>query len=181
MISRKLYRCLACLTVFVLAAPIACESDDGDDSMGDGDTSDSNGDGDAGDGDPGDGDGDTGDGTTDCTPPGLPDPVTCQAGQYCADPVLAMCENGCLSNANCLPNQICEKQPGIDVGTCQNMAAEGPTEQEFCDKLLACDPAGTMEQCSMFYAGTNETCHQCIVDGNCGDINLGSCGDACGL
>jgi hypothetical protein len=28
---------------------------------------------------------------------------------------------------------------------------------------------------------TNEGCHTCVVDGNCGDINNGACDAACGL
>jgi hypothetical protein len=121
-----------------------------------------------------------GDGVTDCTPPGL-EKVVCQAGQYCADQVLAECENGCLSNDNCTSEQTCEKAEGEDVGTCQNMGSAGPTLDEFCMKLLTCDPSGTMDQCTTFYNGTNEGCHQCIMDGNCGDINDGSCDSSCGI
>jgi len=119
-------------------------------------------------------------GVTDCTPPGLPQ-VLCQAGQYCQDSVLGMCTNGCLSNANCAADQTCEKVGGANEGTCQNVGGGGPTEAEFCEKLLVCDPSGTMEQCSTIYKGTNEGCHTCVVDGNCGDINNGSCDAACGL
>lgn len=128
--------------------------------------------------------GETGDepgqGITDCTPPSLTK-LVCQAGQYCADAFLGACENGCLSNDNCAADQVCEKAPGEDVGSCQNTGSSGPTEAEFCSKLLTCDPSGTMAQCSMVYAGTNATCHKCIVDGNCGDINGGSCNAACGF
>ncbi len=92
-----------------------------------------------------------------------------------------MCENGCLNNDNCAADQTCEKASGKDVGTCQNNAPAGPTEQEFCDKILACDPNGTMEECSMAYAGTNDECHQCMVDNNCGNILDGACDVACGL
>lgn len=119
-------------------------------------------------------------GVTDCTPPGLPQ-VLCQAGQYCEDMVLGMCTNGCLSNANCAADQTCEKAGGANEGTCQNVGGDGPTEAEFCAKLLVCDPSGTMEQCSTIYKGTNEGCHTCVVDGNCGDINNGACDAACGL
>ncbi|MCA9636291.1 MAG: hypothetical protein KC420_09730 [Myxococcales bacterium] len=160
------------LGVVMLAVPVACSGDDssGSDSATSGDTAGST----AG------STGDLGEGVTDCTPPGLPQ-VVCQAGQYCADSVLADCQNGCLSNDNCAADQTCEKAAGEDVGSCQNMGGAGPTEAEFCEKLLVCDPAGTMEQCSMVYKGTNETCHQCIVDGNCGDINNGSCDAQCGI
>jgi len=120
-------------------------------------------------------------GVTDCTPPGLTQ-VLCQAGQYCEDSVLGICTNGCLSNANCAADQTCEKAGGANEGTCQNVGGSGPTEAEFCDKLLTCDPAGTMAQCSTLYKATNEGCHNCIVDGNCGDIiNNGSCDAACGF
>lgn len=144
----------------------ACGSDDVADSATAGETG---GDGDSG-----------GDGATECGNFGN-QPVSCQPGQYCADAVLSICENGCLTNDNCAADQTCEKLGGEDVGTCQNNAPGGPTEAEFCEKLLTCDMTGTMEQCSIFYTGTNEACHQCIVDGNCGDINGGSCDAACGL
>lgn len=126
------------------------------------------------------GGGPLGDGVTDCTPPGL-DQVVCQAGQYCEDQVLAICTNGCLSNDNCTSEQSCEKGAGEDVGSCQNVGPGGPTLEVFCMKLLTCDPAGTMDQCTTVYNGTNEMCHQCIVDGNCGDVNGGSCDMACGI
>ena len=132
------------------------------------------------------GDGDGAEGSTPCGMFGN-DPVTCSAGQYCADSVLALCENGCLTNDNCASDQTCIKADGEDVGSCQNNDdpdppdPEGPTEAEFCEKLLVCDMSGTMEQCSIIYTGTNVTCHQCIIDGNCGDINGGSCDVACGI
>jgi len=172
MLARTATRISTALTLLaLLALPSAC-TDDADDTGND-ETGGNSGDG--------DGDGGDGDGITDCTPPGVTDPVECAAGQYCSDPVLAICENGCLSNANCLSDQTCEKDSGQDVGSCQNKAGDGPTEEEFCDKLLTCDPSGTEAQCSMVYAATNQTCHECIVDGNCGDINDGSCDSACGL
>ena len=67
------------------------------------------------------------------------------------------------------------------MGSCQNVGPGGPSEEEFCMKLLTCDPMGTMDQCTTVYNGTNEMCHQCIVDGNCGDVNGGSCDAACGV
>lgn len=173
---RKLFLCFSMTT---LAAPVACVivSDD-DDSSGETTTAGTGGEDMTADESGG---GSTlGDGVTDCTPPGLPE-VVCQAGQYCADQTLADCQNGCLSNDNCASDQTCEKADGEDVGTCQNVGPGGPTLEEFCMKLLTCDPTGTMEQCTTVYNGTNETCHQCIIDGNCGDINGGSCDMDCGI
>ena len=158
------------LALLGLAFTPACGSDDVADSASAGDTDGA-----------GDGDGDSGgEGVTACGMFGN-EPVSCQPGQYCADSVLSICENGCLSNDNCAADQTCEKPPNEDVGTCQNNAAGGPTEAELCEKLLTCDMSGTMEQCSLFYTATNQACHQCIIDGNCGDINGGSCDAACGL
>jgi len=161
------------LALLALSFAPAC-SDDGGDGGADGTSGDGDGDGDGG-----------GDGVTDCTPPGL-DEVLCQAGQYCADQVLGLCENGCLSNTNCASDQECIKEDGEDVGTCQNTdttttGAEGPTLEEFCDKALACDPSGTMAECEMIYNGTIAECHQCFVDSNCGDIVDGVCDEACGF
>lgn len=153
----------------------ACSDESGDEAA--------DGTGEGGEGE-GDGDGDGGsEGVTDCTPPGL-EQVNCQAGQYCADSVLGVCENGCLSNDNCAADQECVKEEGEDVGSCQNTGGsgtEGPTLEEFCDKALACDPTGTMEQCEMIYNATIAECHQCWVDSNCGDILDGVCDQACGF
>lgn len=168
------------LTALIFAP--ACDSgDDTDTSSGETTAGDGDGDGDSS----GSGSGGDSEGTTPCGMFG-DEAVSCPPGQYCADSVLSMCENGCLSNENCASDQTCEKADGEDVGTCQNndattTGAEGPTEEEFCDKLLICDMSGTMEQCSIVYAGTNVECHQCIIDGNCGDINDGSCDAACGI
>ena len=38
-----------------------------------------------------------------------------------------------------------------------------------------------MEQCSLIYTGTHGGCHQCIIDGNCGDVNNGSRDADCGF
>lgn len=166
---------LLLLGAFAFAGSLACGGDDGETSDGDGTESTSASTG-------GTGETGTADGVTDCTPPGL-DEVVCQAGQYCADSVLGQCENGCLSNDNCTSEQVCDKADGENVGSCQNTedTGSGPTEEEFCDKLLTCDMTGTMEQCSLIYTGTNEGCHQCIIDGNCGDVNNGSCDADCGF
>lgn len=123
-------------------------------------------------------------GFTDCTPTGFEDtPTLCQPGQFCEDSNLAICENGCLSNINCADDQTCQIPAGEPVGSCANNGGGGPGLEAFCEKLLTCDPSGTMAICEMFYAGTNDGCHQCILDENCGDINdfEGACDDACGL
>jgi len=174
------------------AGPLACSGDDTGDTgdtdetsastagTGTAGTSGTASTGDTGETSTGGDTGGMGDGVTDCTPPGL-ETVVCQAGQYCADAVFGECQNGCLSNDNCTSEQVCEKAGGMNVGSCQNTGSDGPTEEEFCTKLLACDPSGTAEECSQAYAGTNEACHQCIVDANCGDILDGSCDEDCGL
>jgi len=162
---------------------VACgDEDDGDDDGASADGASSNGDGASASASASDTNGSQGlgDGVTDCSSGAFGD-VVCQAGQYCDDMVLSICENGCLSNDNCTSDQTCEKASGEDVGSCQNTAPGGPTEEEFCMKVLTCDPSGTMELCSMLYAGTNEACHQCIDAGNCGDINEGSCNADCGF
>lgn len=176
-----------------LLLPAACDDDDGDTSDSGNDTggddgaddgADMTGADDGGDDDGGDDGGMAGNGMTDCGMFG-DEAVVCQAGQYCQDQVLSTCVNGCLSNDNCTSEQTCEKESGEEVGTCQNVGAGGPSLEDFCSKLLTCDPSGTMEICETFYNGTNEDCHNCVVDGNCGDINGdidgGSCDAACGI
>ena len=152
------------------------------------DDEDSGGDTTATDGGSGNSEGDGGGldpGFTDCTPMGFEDtPTVCQPGQYCEDSVLAECENGCLSNINCAADQTCEIPTGEAVGSCANNGGGGGVDvADFCEKLLTCDPSGTMAQCETVHTATNDGCHQCILDENCGDINdfEGACDDACGL
>lgn len=157
---------------------VACDGDDeGSDSGSD------NSGGTGGSGDSGDSGGSGMQGFSDCTPMGFEDtPTTCQPGQYCADPNLADCVPGCLSNVNCAADQSCSIPSGESIGSCVNDAAS-ISEADFCMKLLTCDPSGTMEQCSTIYTATNATCHECIISENCGDINdfEGACDSACGL
>ena len=45
----------------------------------------------------------------------------CQPGQYCADDTFSKCAQGCLSDVNCAGNQVCSKDPGMQIGICQNL------------------------------------------------------------
>lgn len=45
--------------------------------------------------------------------------VTCQPGSYCESSVFSNCDPGCLSDANCLTNQTCDKSSGEQVGICR--------------------------------------------------------------
>lgn len=122
------------------------------------------------------------DGSSDCTPPGFEDsPTICPGGQYCSDSTLAVCENGCLSNANCASDQVCELPDGESVGACANVQAAVP-ESEFCEKFVVCSGADAAA-CNMFFAGTSSECHQCILEENCSDINAfeGECDAECGF
>jgi hypothetical protein len=47
--------------------------------------------------------------------------TTCELGYFCADPGAALCEPGCLSDANCGYEQGCEKAPGEHVGVCTRL------------------------------------------------------------
>lgn len=165
------------LSVVIFSPLGGCDSDDEGDDTGAGETE-------AAGNESGDGGGGLDPGFTDCTPTGFEDtPTLCQPGQYCEDSNLAICENGCLSNINCAGDQTCQIPSGASEGSCANNGGGGVQLEAFCEKLLTCDPSGTMAQCEMVYAGTNDGCHQCIVDENCGDINdfEGACDDACGL
>lgn len=172
-----------CLSLFCFAT--ACSDDnDGDNEMNDMAGTEAGG-GDGGDGESDDGTNDSGGGggSTDCTPPGFEDsPTLCQAGQYCADSTLAVCEGGCLSNQNCADDQSCEIPSGASEGVCVNQGS-AVTEEDFCEKFLSCQPSATAELCGMVYATTNGECHQCFLAENCGDISDfdGACDAACGL
>ncbi len=48
------------------------------------------------------------------------DQLVCQPGQYCEDSRFNRCILGCLSDANCLSNQSCDKAPGEHEGICVN-------------------------------------------------------------
>jgi hypothetical protein len=45
--------------------------------------------------------------------------ISCQPGQFCADQRISSCELGCLSDFNCADSQLCIKQDGEDIGSCQ--------------------------------------------------------------
>jgi|SRR5690606_2576703 len=109
--------------------------------------------------------------------------ATCQAGQYCEDPILATCTNGCLNNDNCASDQTCVKNAGENVGTCQNnMTNMGASAEEVCSKLMACEPTTTQAMCDQFYAGTNATCHDCVANENCPALNFdNACATECGF
>ncbi len=163
---------LAAVLGLSLLFPVACSGDDG----GGGTATDSGAESDGGsDGSAGTG-GEGGNGVTPCGMFG-DQAVNCQAGQYCSDEVLNICENGCLSNTNCADEQTCEKAAGEDVGSCQ-MPMEGIDCADVCSKLQACDPSTTQEMCDQFCAGTNQECQQCVLDDNCPILN---CDAQCGL
>ncbi len=142
---------------------IACDDDD------DSTTSDANVSG---------GEGGTSGGGGETTPCGEMGTV-CQAGQYCEDPVLQICTNGCLNDSNCASGQTCIKAAGDNEGSCQNNTTPetGPSLEQFCTKLKACEPATTDAMCSQLYNGTNESCRSCIVNANCSDDE--ACTDEC--
>lgn len=50
-------------------------------------------------------------------PPG--ERVICNPNQYCSDATFSECTTGCLSEYNCTENQVCVKEDGADVGSCQ--------------------------------------------------------------
>lgn len=100
--------------------------------------------------------------------------VTCQAGQYCDNMI---CANGCLANTNCGDDQTCVKEGSNNVGACKNTTntATGPTLEQFCAKADACSSGWSAAQCKQVYDGTNEACHTCVVNANCG----GDCNADC--
>ena len=119
-----------------------------------------------------------GDGTTPCFSSPAPE-TFCQAGQYCEDPLFAMCTNGCLNDMNCASNQTCNIPSGQSVGACENVGS-AVTKEQVCNKLQACDPANYEQAlCDQLYAGTNATCHECIANANCADSE--ACNSACGF
>lgn len=42
----------------------------------------------------------------------------CQPSQYCYSAYFGDCSGGCLSEDNCTERQLCEKQPGENLGVC---------------------------------------------------------------
>lgn len=119
----------------------------------------------------------------------LREDVKCQAGQYCEDQTLSICTDGCLSNTNCADDQECIKADGENKGSCQkkvgggsssssssSSGGGGATQDAFCEKAQACDTSITDAQCAQLYAATNDACHECVVDSNCG----AGCDTVCG-
>ena len=45
--------------------------------------------------------------------------IICQPGTYCSSPLLRICHEGCVSDANCLEHERCLKEEeGDRTGTC---------------------------------------------------------------
>jgi hypothetical protein len=101
-----------------------------------------------------------GDGTTSC---GV---TTCQAGQYCNNGV---CVNGCLTDANCGPNQSCQDIDDVtSQGTCRNTTNTPAKDcNAFCAKAVACN-APEADQCMQVCEAISAECAACVIDSNCG-------------
>lgn len=111
--------------------------------------------------------------------------VNCAVGQYCQDPTLAICQNGCLTDSNCASNQTCQKTAGATTGACVNKVVEPPTPtgncDAFCSKSMACNPSITAAQCEQVCAGLNDTCKSCIAGANCASLDdETACQSECG-
>lgn len=60
------------------------------------------------------------DGRTECGSNFSKEVVYCEANHYCADQVFSDCVLGCASNNNCASGQVCVKESGQDIGSCQS-------------------------------------------------------------
>jgi len=104
--------------------------------------------------------------------------TTCGPGQYCFGD--GVCENGCTSDANCLPDDECIIDDDFfNEGTCQPI--DGPVGNE--DPLAACQSAcEDFQDCGLSPADTAACIDDCRditetqqqVIGNCGDQSCGS-------
>ncbi len=93
---------------------------------------------------------------------------SCQAGQYCKDETLSICENGCLSNNNCAADQTCDKTSGATVGNCVNKAPTTTTTcADLCKKGKACEPTLDVARCEGACTGLAEACKACLVSKAC--------------
>ena len=69
--------------------------------------------------------------------------VTCSPGQNCANPSLSVCEEGCISDANCLSGQTCDPN-GFPTRICIGSSlpdAGVPQTDGGTDTLAACRAA----------------------------------------
>jgi hypothetical protein len=147
----------------LVGLPLACDDSASDDDDDD-DTSSSSSSGSSG-----------SNGQTDCgNCTGTPN--VCQAGQYCEDATFCTCTEGCLSNANCANDQVCN----TGTGYCENTSS-GYNCTDLCVKMLSCDTSGvTQAQCEGVCVGFSEACKQCLDENNClqhGEL----CSTPCGL
>jgi hypothetical protein len=93
---------------------------------------------------------------------------SCQAGQYCKDETLSICENGCLSNNNCAGDQACDKSNGATVGNCVNKAPTTTTTcADLCKKGKACEPSLDVARCEGACTGLSEGCKSCVISKAC--------------
>lgn len=84
-------------------------------------------------------------------------PVTCAPGQYCFG--AGVCENGCTSDANCLPGEACVIDDDFfDDGQC---GTGGGETSDASDPLAACEDACyRFQECGLDAADTA----QCVDD-----------------
>jgi len=96
--------------------------------------------------------------------------VTCAPGQHCPQPSLSICEEGCLTDANCVAPQICDPD-ALNFRKC--IGATPPTDslaacKAACDHFQTCGlAAGETAQCRTDCEGLTED--QRAVIANCDD------------
>ena len=163
-------RCL--FTIGLLSLTTACSGADDGDGDGGGDPS-SGGSSSTGSGGsaPTAGSTGSGGGSTGVTTCGS---FNCEAGQHCNN---AVCVNGCLTDANCGPNQSCQDIDTISaIGTCKNNPT-APTKDcdALCQKAAAC--GDTSGDCMQLCTAASAACVACLNDSNCGE----GCEETCDL
>jgi hypothetical protein len=98
--------------------------------------------------------------------------VTCSAGQYCfAD---GLCENGCVSDANCLDNEQCViDDTFFEEGSCRS--EDGPVTAS--DPLDACEAAcEDFQLCGLAPAEASQCIDDCAALSSSEQRAIGNCG-----
>lgn len=117
--------------------------------------------------------------------------INCIPGQYCLDPLVSLCENGCLTDDNCADNQFCE-MGFYDHGQCVNR--EEPVDpvdqlercQDACSTMVSCDlltaPDGSacQSQCASADDNTRRSIADCVESWDCAPPLPGCLGIECG-
>ncbi|MDI1482666.1 hypothetical protein QHF84_38950 [Polyangium sp. y55x31] len=109
--------------------------------------------------------------------------VFCSPGQHCADPSLSVCEEGCLTDDNCDPSQMCDPNAAAPRQCIDRPTSDAETPmfdslagcKAACDHFLDCgldadEAAQCRTDCEGFTVDQQTDLAHCGDDVACADL-----------